>query len=65
MNEDKNLTENPMICIHNASLSEKTNSWPYFSSGVIVHIACEKSINQATSRTTAKKRRTAYVRPSL
>jgi len=36
MNEDKNLTENPTICIHNASLSEKTKSWPYFSSGVIV-----------------------------
>jgi len=35
-NEDKNLTENPMICIHNASLSEKTKGRPYFSSGVIV-----------------------------
>jgi hypothetical protein len=36
MNEDKNLTENPMICIHNANLREKTKSSPYFSSGVIV-----------------------------
>jgi hypothetical protein len=36
MNDDKNLIENPMICINNASLSDKTKSWPYFSSGVIV-----------------------------